>query len=124
MSRLATRAAFYSELRALLGAVDALVPRAEYRRRVIEDDVLSRRTGSAREKTWKELAALLKLARPEPGPTPPTPPTQRTYEWRPLAEFGGRSFGPHEGKELERQLDQLKERLKQKLADGFTVVIK
>jgi len=26
--------------------------------------------------------------------------------------------------ELERQLDQLKERLKQKLAQGFTVIIK
>jgi hypothetical protein len=57
VSRLATRAAFYSELQTLLAAVDAIVPRAEYRRRVVEDNALSRRTASSREKTWKELAA-------------------------------------------------------------------
>jgi hypothetical protein len=69
-------------------------------------------------------AELLKLATPPPGPTPPTPPPHKTYEWRPLAELGGRSFGPHQTEELERQLDQLKERLKQKLAQGFTVIVK
>ncbi len=57
VSRLATRAALYAELRSLLAAVEAAVPRAEYRRRVIEDNILSRRTVAAREKTWKELAA-------------------------------------------------------------------
>lgn len=56
VSRLATRAAFYAELHSLLAAVEGAVPRAEYRRRVIEDNVLSRRTAAAREKTWKELA--------------------------------------------------------------------
>ncbi|MBK8482432.1 MAG: hypothetical protein IPL40_14915 [Proteobacteria bacterium] len=75
---------------------------------------------------WRSTieADLLKLAKPEPGPTPPAPPAEKTYEWRPLAELGGRSFGPHAAKELERRLDQLKERLKQKLAEGFTVVVK
>ncbi|MBK8482435.1 MAG: DUF1819 family protein [Proteobacteria bacterium] len=57
VSRLASRAAFYAELHSLLAAVEGAVPRAEYRRRVIEDNVLSRRTAAAREKTWKELAA-------------------------------------------------------------------
>jgi hypothetical protein len=57
VSRLATRAAFYGELRSLLDAVESAVPRAEYRRRVIEDNVLSRRTAAAREKAWKEVAA-------------------------------------------------------------------
>ena len=59
-----------------------------------------------------------------PGPIPRTPPPQKTYEWRPLAELGGRSFGPQQTDELEHQIDQLKERLKQKLAQGFTVVVK
>ena len=57
VSRLATRAAFYVELQALLAAVHDVASRAEYRRRVLEDNVLSRRTVSAREKTWKELGA-------------------------------------------------------------------
>lgn len=75
---------------------------------------------------WRSTieAGLLKLATPPPGPIPATLPPQKTYEWRPLAELGGRSFGPHQAEELEHRLDQLKERLKQKLADGFTVVVK
>jgi hypothetical protein len=75
---------------------------------------------------WRSTieAELVRLAQPEREPAPETPPGHKTYEWRPLAEFGGRSFGPHEAQELARQLDQLKERLTQKLAQGFTVVIK
>lgn len=47
----------YADLEALLAAVREPVPRAEYRRLVIEENVLSRRTVAAREKVWKELAA-------------------------------------------------------------------
>jgi hypothetical protein len=61
VSRLATRAAFYAELQALLAAVDGAVSRTEYRRRVLADNVLSRRTAAAREKAWKELAARYRL---------------------------------------------------------------
>lgn len=57
VSRLATRAACYADLQALLAAVDGTVSRAEYRRRVLADNLLSRRTAAAREKAWKELAA-------------------------------------------------------------------
>jgi hypothetical protein len=75
---------------------------------------------------WRSTieAELVKLVTPPPGPTPPTAPPQKTYEWRPLAELGGRSFGPHQTEELERHFDRLKERLKQKLAEGFTVIVK
>jgi hypothetical protein len=57
VSRLATRAALYAHLQTLLAAVSEPVPRAEYRRRVIEENVLTRRSIAAREKAWKELAA-------------------------------------------------------------------
>jgi hypothetical protein len=57
VSRLATRASLLADLQALLAAVGEPVPRAEYRRQVIEENVLSRRTSAAREKAWKELAA-------------------------------------------------------------------
>lgn len=72
---------------------------------------------------WRSAieADLLKLSGAE---EPPRPPTEKSYEWRPLAELGGKSFAPSAAKELERQLDQVKERLKQKLADGFTVIVK
>jgi len=56
VSRLATRASLVADLQALLAAVREPVPRAEYRRQVIEENVLSRRTAAAREKAWKELA--------------------------------------------------------------------
>lgn len=75
---------------------------------------------------WRSAieAELMKLAKPEAGPTPPTPPGQKTCEWRPLAELRGRSFGPHETKELEHHIDEMKERLTKKLAEGFTVLVK
>lgn len=57
VSRLATRAALYSELQALLTAVGEAVPRSEYRRLVVDENVLYRRTQAAREKAWKEIAA-------------------------------------------------------------------
>ncbi len=57
VSRLATRAACYADLQALLAAVDGTVSRAEYRRRALADNLLSRPTAAAREKAWKELAA-------------------------------------------------------------------
>lgn len=57
VSRLATRASLYADLQALLAAVREPVPRAQYRRRVTEGNVLSRRSTAAREKAWKELAA-------------------------------------------------------------------
>jgi hypothetical protein len=47
----------YAELQALLAVVREPVPRAEYRRQVIEENVLSRPGTAAREKAWKELAA-------------------------------------------------------------------
>jgi hypothetical protein len=54
VSRLATRASLYADLQALLAAVREPVSRAEYRRHVIEENVLLRRTVAAREKTWKD----------------------------------------------------------------------
>jgi hypothetical protein len=57
VSRLATRAALYADLQALLASTNEALARPEYRRRVLEDNVLSRRTRAAREKAWKELAA-------------------------------------------------------------------
>ena len=57
VSRLATRASLYADLQALLAAVREPVSRAEYRRHVIEENALLRRTVAAREKSWKELAA-------------------------------------------------------------------
>jgi hypothetical protein len=57
VSRLAARASLYADLQTLLGSVHEPVFRAEYRRLVIEDNVLSRRSSAAREKIWKELAA-------------------------------------------------------------------
>lgn len=57
VSRLATRASLYADLQTLVGMVDGGAPRTEYRRRVIEDNVLSRGTAAGREKAWKELAA-------------------------------------------------------------------
>jgi len=56
VSRLATRASLYSDLQTLLSIVHEPVPRAEYRRLVIEENVLSRRSSVAREKAWNELA--------------------------------------------------------------------
>ncbi|MFY9820346.1 MAG: BREX system P-loop protein BrxC [Thermoanaerobaculia bacterium] len=76
---------------------------------------------------WRSAieAELLQLRHPEQGTTPPQPPPpDRTYEWRPLAELGGRRFGPDQVGELERELDQTKDRLKRKLAEGFTVIVK
>jgi hypothetical protein len=74
---------------------------------------------------WRSAieAELLQLRRPEKE-APPPPPPDRTYEWRPLAELGGRRFGPDQVGELERELDQTKDKLKRKLAEGFTVVVK
>lgn len=57
VSRLAARASMFGDLRILLAAMPADAPRAAYRSAVIEENVLSRRTRAAREKTWKELAA-------------------------------------------------------------------
>lgn len=57
VSRLATRAALYADLQALLASTNEALARPEYRRRVLEDNVLSRRTRAAWEKAWKELAA-------------------------------------------------------------------
>ena len=74
---------------------------------------------------WRSTieAELLQLRRPEKEEAPPPPP-ERTFEWRPLAELGGRRFGPDQAGELERELDQTKDRLKRKLAEGFTVIVK
>lgn len=68
-------------------------------------------------------AELLHLRGPQREPPPPLPP-DRTYEWRPLTELGGRRFAPEQAGELERELDQTKDKLKRKLAEGFTVVVK
>jgi hypothetical protein len=68
-------------------------------------------------------AELLNLRRPEKE-SPPPASSERTFEWRPLAELGGRRFAPSQAGELERELDQTKDKLKRKLAEGFTVVVK
>jgi hypothetical protein len=78
---------------------------------------------------WRSTieAELLRLALPGSAAAPPpaaVPPAEKAYEWRPLAELGGRSFGPHQAAELEHQLDQIKERLTGKLGEGYTVVIR
>lgn len=57
VSRLARRASLLADLQALLAAVREPVARAEYRRQVIEENVLSRQTSAARDKAWKELAS-------------------------------------------------------------------
>lgn len=57
VSRLAARAALYGDLQILLDAVREPVSRAVYRRHVIEENALSRRTVAARKKSWEELAA-------------------------------------------------------------------
>jgi hypothetical protein len=74
---------------------------------------------------WRSTieAELVHLRRPEQE-APPTAQPDRTFEWRPLAELGGRRFGPDQADELERELDQTKDKLKRKLAEGFTVVVK
>lgn len=63
VSRLATRASLYSDLRTLLTAVTGTPSREEYRQAVIEDNVLGRGTRASREKAWKELAARYGLDR-------------------------------------------------------------
>jgi hypothetical protein len=78
---------------------------------------------------WRSTieAELLRLAQPGSAAAPAraaVTPAQKAYEWRPLAELGGRSFGPHQAGELKSELDQIKDRLARKLAEGFTVVIK
>lgn len=57
VSRLATRAALYADLQTLLAGANEPLPRPEYRRRVLQDNVLARRSHAAREKAWKELAS-------------------------------------------------------------------
>jgi hypothetical protein len=47
----------YSDLQTLLTIVREPVLRAEYRRRVVEENVLSRASVASREKAWKEIAA-------------------------------------------------------------------
>ncbi len=78
---------------------------------------------------WRSTieAELLRSAQPElaaAAPPAAVAPAQRIYDWRPLAELGGRSFGPPQAGELASELDEIKERLAAKLAAGFTVVIK
>jgi len=74
---------------------------------------------------WRSTieAELFQLRDGGKEPAPSTP-SDRMFEWRPLAELGGRRFGPDQAAELERELDQTKERLKRKLAEGFTVIVK
>lgn len=75
---------------------------------------------------WRSTieAELFHLSRREKESPPPLPPPDRTYEWRPLAELGGRRFAPDQAGELERELDETKDKLKRKLAEGFTVIVK
>ena len=74
---------------------------------------------------WRSAieADLLALPRPVP-PTGPGPPPVKTYEWRPQADLAGRRFQPGEETALDRQLDEIKARLRRKLAEGFTIVVK
>jgi hypothetical protein len=56
LSRLSACASLYPELQILLSKHTHALPRQDYRRQVIEDNALARRTLAARRKTWKELA--------------------------------------------------------------------
>ncbi len=56
VSRLSARASLYPELRTLLTGETVARPREEYRRRVIEENVLARGTLATRQKLWKELS--------------------------------------------------------------------
>jgi len=74
---------------------------------------------------WRSTieAELLQLRQPGKEPSPPQA-ADRTFEWRPLVEFGGRRFGPDQSSDLELELNKTKDRLKRKLAEGFTVVVR
>ena len=74
---------------------------------------------------WRSTieAELIRLRGSEKQPPPPMS-TDRIFEWRPLAEFGDRRFTPEQASELEQELDQTKERLKRRLSEGFTVIVK
>jgi len=57
VSRLSSRASLYADLRRLVDAVPRPLSRSEYRRLVVEENLLVRRTFSAREMAWKYVAA-------------------------------------------------------------------
>lgn len=61
VSRLAARASLYSDLQVLLADIPFPLPREEYRRRVVEENVLARATLAGRQKVWMELAPRYRL---------------------------------------------------------------
>ncbi len=60
-SRLSARSALFTDLRLLLEAQDFVLSSVEYRKRVIEENCLARKSVSARRKLWKELHSRYQL---------------------------------------------------------------
>ncbi len=65
-SRLSARSALYTELHQLLDAEDRALSSAEYRKRVIDENRLTRTSTAARAKLWKELKARYRLDSEDP----------------------------------------------------------
>ena len=65
-SRLSARSALFTELHILLDRQSVALSSGDYRALVIQENVLSRPTTSARTKLWKELKARYRLSAAEP----------------------------------------------------------
>lgn len=65
-SRLSARSALYTEFHLLLDGQRAALPLGEYRRRVVDDNCLSRSSTSARQKLWMELKNRYRLDASDP----------------------------------------------------------
>ena len=66
VSRLSARSALYTELHLLLAGETAALPSSEYRSRVVGENKLGRKTGSACIKVWEELKCRYRLDRADP----------------------------------------------------------
>ncbi|MBK8058265.1 MAG: DUF1819 family protein [Gemmatimonadetes bacterium] len=65
-SRLSARSALYSDFHQLMASEDRPLASAEYRRRVVDENRLAKRSVAAREKLWSELKARYLLDAGEP----------------------------------------------------------
>lgn len=66
LSRLSARSALYTDLRLLLAGLADPLPSAGYRRLVVDDNRLARRSAAARTKIWTELKTRYILDRDAP----------------------------------------------------------
>jgi Putative inner membrane protein (DUF1819) len=66
LARLSARSALYTDLQVLLQARTELLPASDYRRAVVEENVLSRGSMAARKKVFKELKGRYVLDREQP----------------------------------------------------------